>query len=50
MAAAFALTQHSDRFHVTVFDKQGVCGGMATSSPYVHNGTQVIVPNKLTLP
>ena len=35
MAAAFALTNHPEKFHVTVFDKQDVCGGMATSFPSV---------------
>ncbi|KAI5122113.1 hypothetical protein M0805_002235 [Coniferiporia weirii] len=49
MAAAFALTNHLDKFHVTIFDKQDVCGGMATSSPidakkfgasYINDGVQ----------
>ncbi|TDL22755.1 FAD/NAD-binding domain-containing protein [Rickenella mellea] len=33
MAAAFALTNHPEKFKVTVFDKQDVCGGVATSFP-----------------
>lgn len=33
MAAAFSLTNHPDKFNVTIFDKQDVCGGMATSVP-----------------
>ncbi|KAL5523247.1 hypothetical protein ACEPAF_1514 [Sanghuangporus sanghuang] len=49
MAAAFALTNHPDKFQVTVFDKQDVCGGMATSIPidadkfgasYINDGVQ----------
>lgn len=35
MAAAYALAQHPDKFQVYIFDKQNVCGGMATSSSYV---------------
>lgn len=33
MAAAYALSNHPDKFKVTIFDKQSVCGGMATSVP-----------------
>ncbi|KAH8108787.1 FAD/NAD-binding domain-containing protein [Phellopilus nigrolimitatus] len=49
MAAAYALTNHPDKFHVTIFDKQDVCGGMATSIPidaekfgasYINDGVQ----------
>ncbi|THH11952.1 hypothetical protein EW145_g359 [Phellinidium pouzarii] len=49
MGAAFALTNHPDKFHVTIFDKQHVCGGMATSIPidaekfgasYINDGVQ----------
>ncbi|EJC98286.1 FAD/NAD-binding domain-containing protein [Fomitiporia mediterranea MF3/22] len=49
MAAGFALTNHPEKFHVTIFDKQNVCGGMATSIPidagkfgasYINDGVQ----------
>ncbi|KLO12863.1 FAD/NAD-binding domain-containing protein [Schizopora paradoxa] len=49
MAAAYALSNHPDKFQVTIFDKQDVCGGMATSSPidaekfgasYINDGVQ----------
>lgn len=32
-AAAFALSNHPDKFKVTIFDKQSVLGGMATAIP-----------------
>ena len=49
MAATFALTNHPEKFEVTIFDKQEVCGGMVTSVPidaekfgaaYINDGVQ----------
>jgi predicted NAD/FAD-binding protein len=53
MAAAYALSRHPDRFHVTVFDKQKDAGGMATSisidsarygADYINDGVQGCSP------
>ena len=53
MSAAYALSKHPDRFHVTVFDKQAVSGGMATSididaskygADYINDGVQGCSP------
>ena len=53
MAAAYALSRHPDRFAVTVFDKEGVAGGVATSlaldaarfgAGYVNDGVQGCSP------
>ncbi|KZT71023.1 FAD/NAD(P)-binding domain-containing protein [Daedalea quercina L-15889] len=53
MSAAYALSRHPDRYHVTVFDKQDVAGGMATSididpekygAAYINDGVQGCSP------
>lgn len=53
MSAAYALSRHPDKFNVTVFDKQPVAGGMATSididpskygASYVNDGVQGCSP------
>ncbi|KAH9859028.1 FAD/NAD-P-binding domain-containing protein [Lenzites betulinus] len=53
MSAAYALSKHPDKFSVTVFDKQPVAGGMATSididpakygASYVNDGVQGCSP------
>lgn len=53
MAAAYALSRHPDRFQVTVYDKQNVAGGMATSleidanaygASYINDGVQGCSP------
>ncbi|KAM5530388.1 hypothetical protein V8D89_015949 [Ganoderma adspersum] len=44
MAAAYALSKHPDKFAVTVFDKEPVPGGMATSidiDPSKHGATYI---------
>ncbi|CDO76022.1 hypothetical protein BN946_scf184665.g14 [Trametes cinnabarina] len=53
MSAAYALSRHPDRYKVTVFDKQSVAGGMATSididpakygAGYINDGVQGCSP------
>ena len=53
MAAAYALGKHPDKFVVTVFDKEHVTGGMATSididlskygAAYINDGVQGCSP------
>ncbi|KAI0674921.1 FAD/NAD-P-binding domain-containing protein [Trametes maxima] len=53
MSAAYALSRHPDKFEVTVFDKQPVAGGMATSvdidpalygASYINDGVQGCSP------
>ncbi|PCH43806.1 FAD/NAD(P)-binding domain-containing protein [Wolfiporia cocos MD-104 SS10] len=53
MSAAYALSRHPDRFQVTVYDKQTVTGGMATSididankygASYINDGVQGCSP------
>ncbi|KAI0743733.1 FAD/NAD(P)-binding domain-containing protein [Daedaleopsis nitida] len=53
MSAAYALSKHPDKFQVTVFDKQPVAGGMATSievdaskygASYINDGVQGCSP------
>ena len=53
MSAAYALSRHPARFEVTVFDKEDVAGGMATSidvdaaqfgAAYVNDGVQGCSP------
>ncbi|RPD63984.1 FAD/NAD-P-binding domain-containing protein [Lentinus tigrinus ALCF2SS1-6] len=53
MSAAYALSRHPDKFQVTVFDKQTVSGGMATSididadkygASYINDGVQGCSP------
>ncbi|KAH9942253.1 FAD/NAD-P-binding domain-containing protein [Epithele typhae] len=53
MSAAYALSKHPDRFEVTVFDKESVAGGMATSldidpgtygAAYINDGVQGCSP------
>ncbi|KAI0790632.1 FAD/NAD-P-binding domain-containing protein [Abortiporus biennis] len=53
MSAAYALSRHPDLFSVTVFDKEGVAGGMATSididskkygASYINDGVQGCSP------
>ncbi|KAI0068498.1 FAD/NAD-P-binding domain-containing protein [Artomyces pyxidatus] len=53
MSAAFALSKHPDKFSVTVFDKEDVPGGMATSihidktkfgADYINDGVQGCSP------
>ena len=53
MSAAYALSRHPDRFEVTVFDKEAVAGGMATSididpakygASYINDGVQGCSP------
>ncbi|PIL34256.1 hypothetical protein GSI_03967 [Ganoderma sinense ZZ0214-1] len=53
MAAAYALSKHPDKFIVTVFDKELVLGGMATSididsskygATYINDGVQGCSP------
>ncbi|KAA1471046.1 FAD/NAD(P)-binding domain-containing protein [Dentipellis sp. KUC8613] len=53
MSAAYALSKHPDRFAVTVFEKESVPGGMATSmnideskygAPYINDGVQGCSP------
>lgn len=53
MSAAYALSLHPDRYDVTVFDKEGVAGGMATSiridadkygASYINDGVQGCSP------
>ncbi|KAH9895234.1 FAD/NAD-P-binding domain-containing protein [Cubamyces lactineus] len=53
MSAAYALSRHPDRYQVTVFDKQPVAGGMATSidvdpakygASYINDGVQGCSP------
>lgn len=53
MSAAYALSKHPDKFKVTVFDKQPVAGGMATSvdidpakygASYINDGVQGCSP------
>ncbi|EJF65173.1 FAD/NAD(P)-binding domain-containing protein [Dichomitus squalens LYAD-421 SS1] len=53
MSAAYAFSKHPDKFTVTVFDKQSVAGGMATSididpskygATYINDGVQGCSP------
>ncbi|KAH9941001.1 FAD/NAD-P-binding domain-containing protein [Amylocystis lapponica] len=53
MSAAYALSLHPDRFQVTVYDKESVAGGMATSidvdaakygASYINDGVQGCSP------
>ncbi|KAH9935339.1 FAD/NAD-P-binding domain-containing protein [Fomitopsis serialis] len=53
MSAAYALSRHPERYQVTVFDKQDVAGGMATSididadkygAAYINDGVQGCSP------
>ena len=53
MSAAYALSRHPDRYHVTVYDKEAVAGGMATSisvdtdkygASYINDGVQGCSP------
>ncbi|OJT10958.1 hypothetical protein TRAPUB_12520 [Trametes pubescens] len=53
MSAAYALSKHPDKFKVTVFDKQPLAGGMATSvdidpakygASYINDGVQGCSP------
>ena len=53
MAAAYALSKHPDKFAVTIFDKEPVPGGMATSinidpskygATYINDGVQGCSP------
>lgn len=53
MSAAYALSQHPERYQVTVYDKQDVAGGMATSididadqygASYINDGVQGCSP------
>ena len=52
MSAAYALSQHPDRYEVTVYDKESVAGGMATSididskygASYINDGVQGCSP------
>ena len=53
MSAAYALSQHPDRYDVTVYDKESVAGGMATSialdaskygASYINDGVQGCSP------
>lgn len=53
MSAASALSRHPERFKVTVYDKQDVAGGMATSfdidatqygASYINDGVQGCSP------
>ncbi|TCD68068.1 hypothetical protein EIP91_011613 [Steccherinum ochraceum] len=53
MSAAYALSKHPEKYLVTVFDKESVCGGMATSvdidsekygAAYINDGVQGCSP------
>ena len=53
MSAAYALSRHPERYQVTVFDKEEVAGGMATSididpskfgASYINDGVQGCSP------
>lgn len=53
MSAAYALSRHPDKYEVTVYDKQSVTGGMATSididadkygASYINDGVQGCSP------
>ncbi|GJE95068.1 FAD/NAD(P)-binding domain-containing protein [Phanerochaete sordida] len=53
MSAAYALSRHPDKFDVTVYDKEAVAGGMATSvsidaakygAEYINDGVQGCSP------
>lgn len=53
MSAAYALSRHPEKYQVTVFDKQEVAGGMATSididsvkygAAYINDGVQGCSP------
>ena len=53
MSAAYALSQHPQKYEVTVYDKENVAGGMATSIPidankygasYINDGVQGCSP------
>lgn len=53
MSAAYALSRHPDKYQVTVFDKESVAGGMATSisidakkygASYINDGVQGCSP------
>lgn len=53
MSAAYAFSRHPDKFQVTVFDRQTVSGGMATSididaekygASYINDGVQGCSP------
>ncbi|KAI0364448.1 FAD/NAD-P-binding domain-containing protein [Pilatotrama ljubarskyi] len=53
MSAAYAFSKHPDRYNVTLFDKQPVAGGMATSididpakygASYINDGVQGCSP------
>ena len=53
MSAAYALSQHPEKYEVTVYDKESVAGGMATSiaidaskygASYINDGVQGCSP------
>ena len=53
MSAAYALSRHPDKYEVTVYDKESVAGGMATSisidaekygASYINDGVQGCSP------
>lgn len=53
MSAAYALSRHPERFQVTIYDRQNVAGGMATSleidpvqygASYINDGVQGCSP------